>query len=217
MAPIIYLVRHAESEHNVSKDFTQRDPPLTATGLAQASTLIESFPDPASIAVVVTSPLTRTLQTTTVGFPQVLHRDAAGGAQLIIDPDLQERSDLPCDTGSGPAELHKAFPHLNFSDLGDEWFVKEGLYAADDVAVAKRAQRFRERLRDITASLEKDAEGASEGAPRSNVVVVTHGVFMKFLADDDAIDLPKAGWKAFNLDSREDGGAVLVPLVGGKS
>ena len=44
------------------------------------------------------------------------------------------------------------------------------------------------------------------------MVVVTHGAFMKFLADDNAIDLPKAGWKAFSLGSREDGGAVLVPL-----
>ena len=212
MSSIVYLVRHAESEHNVSKDFTQRDPPLTATGLAQASTLIEDFPHKASIAVVLTSPLTRTLQTTTTGFPQVLRKDAAGGAQLIIDPDLQERSDLPCDTGSGLAELNKAFPGLDFGDLKDEWFVKEGVYAADDSAVIKRAQRFRERLREIITSLEKDTKGDEESR-RTNVVVVTHGTFMKFLAEDDAIDLPKAGWKAFTVGSREDGGSVLIPSV----
>jgi broad specificity phosphatase PhoE len=211
MTSVIYLVRHAESEHNVSKDFTQRDPPLTATGLAQASALIETFPDTASIAVVLTSPLTRTLQTTAAGFPQVFRKDAAGGARLIIDPDLQERSDLACDTGSNCVELNKAFPGLDFGDLEDEWFVKEGLYAADDVAVVKRAQRFRERLREIIASLEKDGEEDDEGR-RRNMVVVTHGMFMKFLAEDDAIDLPKAGWKAFRMGSTEDGSAVLVPL-----
>ncbi|KAH7369199.1 phosphoglycerate mutase family protein [Plectosphaerella cucumerina] len=209
MPSVIYLVRHAESEHNVSKDFTQRDPPLTTTGLAQAATLTDKFPDTASIAVVLSSPLTRALQTTTVGFRQVLGKDAAGGVQLIIDPDLQERSDLPCDTGSGPAELRKAFPGVNFGNLEHEWFIKEGSYAADDAAVVERAQRFRERLRNIVATLEKDIKEDDERR-RRNVVVVTHGVFMKFLAEDDAIDLPKAGWKAFRMSSNEGGGAVLI-------
>ncbi|KAF3358686.1 hypothetical protein VdG1_05240 [Verticillium dahliae VDG1] len=140
MAPIIYLVRHAEAEHNISKDFTIRDPPLTTAGKAQASTLAATLPEPASIDVVITSPLTRTLQTTIAGFPHLARGGETGGAQLIIDADLQERSNLPCDTGS---EL-------------------------------------------------------------------THGVFMKFLAEDQSIDLPKAGWKAFGLGNREDGGAVLV-------
>ena len=212
MSSVIYLVRHAESEHNVSKDFTQRDPPLTASGLDQAATLVESFPDTASIALVLTSPLTRTLQTTTIGFPQVFRQGAAGGGvQLIVDPDLQERSDLPCDTGSGRAELEEAFPAVDFGDLEQEWFVKEGLSAADDAAVANRAQRFRDRLREVITSLEKGRKDDGQRR-RTNVVVVTHGVFMKFLAEDDAIDLPRPGWKAFRLGSREGGGAVLNPL-----
>lgn len=172
---------------------------------------MQTFPDTASIAVVLTSPLTRTLQTTTIGFPQFFHKDTAGGAQVIIDPDLQERSDLPCDTGSGRLELNEAFLGLNFEGLEDEWFLKDGLYAADDVAVAKRAQRFRDRLRDIIALLEKDGEETNEGR-RRNVVVVTHGVFMKFLAEDKAIDLPKAGWKAFRISDGGDRGAVLIPF-----
>lgn len=211
MSSVIYLIRHAESEHNVSKDFSQQDPPLTATGVAQASALSETFPNTASIAAVLTSPLTRTLQTTIAGFPQVFRKDLAGGVQFIIDPDLQERSDLPCDTGSRRSTLEEAFPDLDFGTLADHWFVKEGLYAADDVAMAKRAQRFRERLREIVASLEKNGE-AYQGLKR-NVVVVTHGVFMKFLVEDETIDLPKAGWKAFTISSRRDGGAELVPLA----
>lgn len=86
------------------------------------------------------------------------------------------------------------------------------MYAADYVAVIKRAQRFRKKLRGITASVEKDTE-RDEETRQTNVVVITHGVFMKFLADDNAIDLPKAGWKAFGLSSREDGGVVLAPLA----
>ncbi|RBQ73554.1 hypothetical protein VDGD_01601 [Verticillium dahliae] len=210
MAPIIYLVRHAEAEHNISKDFTIRDPPLTTAGKAQASTLAATLPEPASIDVVITSPLTRTLQTTIAGFPHLARGGETGGAQLIIDADLQERSNLPCDTGSERADLEKAFPHLDFGHLGEDWLVKEGFYAADDEAVAKRAQRFRDRLRDIAASLGRGGDrGGGEGRG-VNIVVVTHGVFMKFLAEDQSIDLPKAGWKAFGLGNREDGGAVLV-------
>jgi broad specificity phosphatase PhoE len=212
MSSIIYLVRHAESEHNVSKDFSQQDPPLTAAGVGQASALIQTFPDAASVAVMLTSPLTRTLQTTIASFPQVLRKDAAGSAQLIIDPDLQERSNLPCDTGSRRTTLEEAFPELDFGGLADDWFVKEGLYAADDAAVATRAQRFRERLREIVTSLEKDRGEADQGRQR-NVVVVTHGVFMKFLAKDETIDLPKAGWKAFTIGSTGDGDAELVSLA----
>jgi broad specificity phosphatase PhoE len=161
---------------------------------------------------VLTSPLKRTLQTVVAGLPQVLHKDAARRPELVIDPDLQERSDLPCDTGSGRLELSEIFPDLNFGDLDDEWFVKVGLYAADDDAVTKRAQRFRERLREISASLVKDIHSDTE-RPRTNVAVVTHGVFMKYLAEDDSIDLPKAGWKAFTVGTREDGSAVLIPSV----
>jgi broad specificity phosphatase PhoE len=205
MSPTIYLVRHAESEHNVSKDFSQRDPPLTSAGLRQASAIGEGFPDASSIAVIYTSPLTRALQTTLNGFSHTLRGKSTDGAQLIIDPDLQERSDLPCDTGSGPGELSESFPDLNFEHLDDQWFLKEGLYAANDAAVAERAQRFREKLQKVAASLENDDR-------KRSIVVVTHGVFMKFLSGDQTIDLPKAGWQAFKIVSQPDLGHVLAPV-----
>lgn len=173
--------------------------------------LAESFPDPASVAVVFTSPLARALQTTTAAFSKIIRKDAARGAQLIIDPDLQERSDLPCDTGSGRTKLSKTFPGLDFAGLGDEWFIKQGSYAADNAAVIERAQRFRNKLSKTIASVEENKDKDDTGR-RANIVVVTHGVFIKFLAEDDAIDLPKAGWKAFRLGNREGGDATLLPL-----
>ncbi|GKT96943.1 phosphoglycerate mutase family protein [Colletotrichum tofieldiae] len=178
--------------------------------MAQASALIEKFPNPASTTVVLTSPLTRTLQTTIAGFPHIIRKDAVGATQLIIDPDLQERSDLSCVTGSSRAVL-EAFPGLDFGGLVNEWFIKEGSYAADDVVVAERAQRFRDRLRDIVAALAKDGEESGKRQER-NVVVVTHGMFMKSLAEDESIDLPKAGWKSFTMGNRGNGRAVLIPL-----
>jgi broad specificity phosphatase PhoE len=211
MAPIIYLVRHAESTHNVSKDFSLRDPPLTDLGRTQASALVRNFPDPASIAVVLTSPLTRTLETTLAAFGHILDKKyvgeagaADGGARLIIDPDLQERSDLPCDTGSAQADLEARFLGLDFDVLGADWHVKAGAYAADDKAVEARAERVRRRLLDLARELDQ-----GDGTQRQDIVVVTHGVFMKFLSDDQLIDLPKAGWEAYTVISGSDGRVIL--------
>ncbi|KAL7914500.1 phosphoglycerate mutase family protein [Trichoderma velutinum] len=208
---VIYLIRHAEAEHNISKDFSQRDPPLTPAGFEQASSLAKTFPDPSSIAVVLTSPLKRTLQTTLAGFSHILAINGVGGqngsARLIIDRDLQERSDLPCDTGSERAILEKTFPNLDFTVLDTDWFVKTGTYAADDTSVILRARIFREKLWNITKSIQTDQPSSSQRA----IVVVTHGVFMQYLSQDMTIDLPKAGWKSFLIRKAPNGEVVLSP------
>lgn len=214
MASIIHLVRHAESQHNVSKDFSHRDPPLTDRGIETASHLTRTFPHSATVAVIMTSPLRRTLQTTIAGFSNVFDKESVkeggvdGGARLIIDKDLQECSDLPCDTGSGRAVLEETFPSLDFSALDDNWFTKEGSYSADDATTAVRAARVRERLRVISKSLQKDETTIGV---RRDIVVVTHGAFMKLLTGDD-IDLPKGGWKSFTVGNGENDEAILVAL-----
>ncbi|KAL7940137.1 histidine phosphatase superfamily [Trichoderma barbatum] len=123
MEPLIYLVRHAEAEHNISKEFSQRDPPLTQVGIKQASSLETTFPDPSSIAIVLTSPLKRALQTALAGFSHIiaLDRDDNGNrfrnARLMVDRDLQEKSDLPCDMGFERVLLEAAFPNVDFNTL----------------------------------------------------------------------------------------------------
>ncbi|WAO96957.1 Hypothetical protein NCS54_01465400 [Fusarium falciforme] len=215
MSSIIYIVRHAESVHNVSKDFSHRDPPLTALGITQASEVAKSFPSPDSVAAVVASPLIRAVETTLAAFAHILDKQVVGdsgtdnGARLIVDPNLQERSTLLCDTGSDRATLEKLFPNLNFGVLGDHWYEKEGAYTADDAAVEARAKVMRESLRDLTEELEKKGS-AAEG--KKDVIVVTHGAFMKFLVQDNTIDLPKAGWKAYTIGKQNDGEVTLLPV-----
>jgi broad specificity phosphatase PhoE len=206
----IYLLRHAESAHNVSKDFNHRDPGLTETGFAQAAALATTFPSLSSIGVILSSPLTRAIETALAGFGTIFSKEeqgAAAAAKLILDPDLQERSDLPCDTGSDVAVLETRFPGLDYSPLSGEgsWHAKTGAYTADDEAVAARAERVRGKLLRLARELE------ASGSERRDVVVVTHGVFMKFLAEDETIDLPKAGWKAYEAEERGNR-VVLRPL-----
>lgn len=132
------------------------------------------------MGIILTSPLQRAIQTTLAGFPHVLDKryfdqdsghGIENGASLILDPDLQERSALPCDTGSTSPALEKAFPGLGVKDLPEGWQVKEGIYASEDEAVKERARRVRSRVAELSDQL-KDEQ-------RKHIVVVTHGVFMK--------------------------------------
>ncbi|KAK0105955.1 hypothetical protein ONS95_004466 [Cadophora gregata] len=136
MASQIHLIRHAESVHNVSRDFSQLDPSLTSLGFEQAAKLDQSFPYAGRVGTTLTA------------FPSILDKryfdpssgyGVENGASLVIDPLLQERSALACDTGSDRAILEKAFPRLNFEGLGKGWPSKDGIFAADDEVVHERA------------------------------------------------------------------------------
>lgn len=213
MASTVHLVRHAESEHNISKDFSQLDPPLTTLGHTQAAQLVTTFPHPGRIAAILSSPLRRAIQTSIAGFSHVLDKryydplsglGVENGIELTLEPDLQERSALPCDTGSGRQTLEKEFSGLDLEGLSEGWQVKAGPYAADDESVRQRAKRMREKLEQLQAAL--------DGKERRDIVVVTHGVFMKFLSGEEDIDLPKAGWKSYTIGKDEEDRLLLTPV-----
>jgi broad specificity phosphatase PhoE len=214
MVSQIHLVRHAESVHNVTKDFSSLDPSLTELGIEQASQLVQRFDRSSSVGIIITSPLKRAVQTTLAGFPHVLDqrnfppgsntKGIDGGVKLIVDPDLQERSELPCDTGSDRGILENTFPSVDFSVLENGWQTKEGVYSADEAAVKARANKVRRRLAEVAEELENKQE---------DIVVVTHGVFMKFLSGDSTIDLPKAGWSSYTLGQNSAGDIILIPVV----
>jgi broad specificity phosphatase PhoE len=219
MTSRIFLVRHGESVHNVTKDFNLKDPDLTEAGQKQAESLAKTFPTPHTVAFVITSPLVRAVQTALCAFGERLTLESPledgeisidlsdNKARLLIDPDLQERSALPCDTPSEPEVLqHKTRLDVKkhiWKASGERWWVKEGPYAEDDETVAERAKVVRERLKELVEFLEK-------ASPGRDLVLVLHGVFMKFLTGDKDIDLPKAGWKAYHIKDGSDG-PVLVP------
>ncbi|KAK9234110.1 histidine phosphatase superfamily [Lipomyces kononenkoae] len=210
MAGSVHLVRHAESVHNTDHDFSRPDPELTALGRQQAADLGRGFPYSNQISVIVTSPLRRTIETTLQAFANILDKryfdessglGVSGGAELVLDPGLQERSDLPCDTGSDEQVLKSLFPNLVISGLPAGWQVKEGLYSPD--AVEERARTVR---RDLAERI-----GDSEWG---DIVVVTHGAFMKHLSGDPNIDLPKAGWRSYTIEPDDDGNFVLIAING---
>jgi hypothetical protein len=113
------------------------------------------------------------MQTTLAALPHVLDRryvdrssgyGIQDGAKLVIDPDLQEPSTLPCNTRPDSGALEKPFPRLSFERLGEGLQLKEGLYSADDEVVEERVRKMRTSLWDIIGQL-KDTE-------KKDVVVV---------------------------------------------
>ena len=99
------------------------DPVLTDLGHEQCRKLRESFPDHSKVELVVTSPLRRTIATGLEGFEPVFQ--ARDGLKLIAHPDIQETSDVPCDTGSDvnvlQAEIEKHGLPVDLGLLFDGW------------------------------------------------------------------------------------------------
>jgi hypothetical protein len=103
-----------------------------------------------NIAIVISSPLQRAIQTALTGIPFDLYKQyhgkgsgqgIDGGATFSLNPDLQERSDLLCDTGSSASELAKAFPGLSFGDSGEKWLKKSGRCGPDDDAMQAHVRK----------------------------------------------------------------------------
>lgn len=94
MAKTIYLVRHAQAEHNVAEDWSIADAPLTPLGRQQARDLNEATASglQKEVQLVVTSPLRRTMATTLDGFPEAIER-LGGRSNIILLPEAQECND----------------------------------------------------------------------------------------------------------------------------
>eukprot|EP00755_Sulcionema_specki_P022399 Sspe_Gene.76416::Locus_47742_Transcript_1_1_Confidence_1.000_Length_793::g.76416::m.76416 len=113
----LWLVRHAEGEHNVSKRYTF-DPPLTKDGWAQADDCRNAFlregAAPEAMDLVCVSPLRRTLETA-----QALFGGGSRGPPMLAIEDLRERVFSRCNWRRPREVQQKAFPRVDFGSI--EW------------------------------------------------------------------------------------------------
>jgi len=173
MPPRIHCVRHAQGFHNLNAaNHAMPDPLLTPFGEEQCRTLSKTFPYMSDIDLVVASPLKRTIYTALNSFHQVIEKKKL---RVIGLPDLQETSDLPCDTGSTVAEVVKQFQGepVDLSILQEPqnatWNNKKGKWAPHSEAIQARAKEARQWLRN---------------RPEKDIVVVTHGGYLHYFAED---------------------------------
>ncbi|KAK3673909.1 hypothetical protein LTR78_006111 [Recurvomyces mirabilis] len=204
MAPTLHLVRHAQGYHNLSvANHAIHDPSLTPFGEQQCRDLATKFPYHDGVEAVVASPIRRTIYTALLGFGGDLEKK---GLKVIGLPELQETSDLPCDTGSTPQELAKEFEGKPI-DLGlvkEGWTSKKGKWAPTGKAIEARAKEARIWLMS---------------RPEKEIVVVTHGGFLHYFTEDwaDCNRFNGTGWanteyRSYNFSSHEPAEAHLVEI-----
>jgi len=156
------LVRHGQGEHNVNKDYSLRDPELTARGRSQAESL-RGHVDLACAELLVVSPLTRAIQTAQVVWGE------RPPLPVVVTPLHSERVDEPCDVGRPKAELEAQFPFLRewggWTELPEHW------------TLSKPEDRFwrRERVPAFLAWL--------RDRPERCIAVVGHGEFFHGLTE----------------------------------
>ena len=151
----MYLCRHAQAEHNVSKDYNLPDPVLSPHGRDQASTQIapqlaaqsgERPPHP-SLQLLVSSPFRRCLQTTQLALRDVY----AAGRPVTVCTLFQECARKPCDTGSPLQVVREQYAALpaDWAEVeqveaecratGHGWYEKVGVYDPSPAALQDRA------------------------------------------------------------------------------
>ena len=168
----ILCVRHGESTFNAAvvstsgADPLHYDAPLSEVGRQQVLGARELLRDRA-IDLVITTPLTRALQTTTglfAGHPS--------SPRILVESLHRERVENSCDVGRSPALLSQAFPTLMFDHLPDIWWHhhdrpdERGVCIEPVELVQSRADAFRRFL------LQR---------PERAIAVVGHGTFFRAL------------------------------------
>lgn len=122
----IHFIRHGEAEHNKIPNFSLPDPKyyfphafykenrLTERGINQVSERKHDV-DSLHVDLVVTSPLTRALQSTTGLF-------SGRKVPIIVNSDTSEFRKQTPDFGRFTTELSREFPHINFNHLPSVWW-----------------------------------------------------------------------------------------------
>ncbi|MFF8801872.1 MULTISPECIES: histidine phosphatase family protein [unclassified Methylobacterium] len=167
----IVCIRHGESTFNAHHRATGRDPGhidarLSEQGhaqVAQARAALRDIP----FDLVVTSPLTRALQTTAGIFS-----DHPAKPALLVEVLHRECQESSCDIGRAASELAREFPDFRVDHLPETWWYAQGEAGPEGWHVEpphlfdRRVAGFREWLR---------------ARPERTIAVVGHGTFFYHL------------------------------------
>jgi len=159
----IYLIRHAESEANAAMDLDNPtyyyDARITKKGELQALKTRESLKN-INFDKYICSPLTRTLQTFSLIFPD---------KTPIIDPLVREHLFSSCDVGRQPEILKKEFKLFNFSNLNKYWW-------NNDIPINEK-KIVKENFNDIKKRMDKFKLSLNDNKSET-IALVSHGTFL---------------------------------------
>ena len=159
----IYLIRHAESEANAAVDLDNPtyyyDARITKKGEGQAlkaKNVLENI----HFDTFICSPLTRTLQTFSIIFPD---------KRPIIEPLIREHLFHSCDVGRQPGSLKKDFTSFDFSNLNDFWW--------NNNRPINEKKIVKENFNDIKNRLDKFKLWLNK-SNSNTIALVSHGTFL---------------------------------------
>ena len=159
----IYLIRHAESEANAATDLDNPkyyyDTKITKRGAGQAFKARENLKN-IEFDTYICSPLTRTLQTFSIIFPN---------KKPLIQPLIREHLYHSCDVGRQPSILKKEFPLFDFSKLNKYWW-------NNDKPINEK-KIIKENMNDIKIRLDK-FKSWLDTDNSSTIAIVSHGTFL---------------------------------------
>lgn len=168
----IIFLRHGQGQHNMApleKNRLIHDARLTDYGVQRCKAYSEGFPLKANIELYCASPMTRTIQTALCCFSDSIPRTVT--KKLLLLPDAQETTDLPCDVGSPVSTLREEFGEIIDTHLvSEEWTSKKGVYATDPSSLRARAKALRQWLWK---------------RPESEILVVSHGAILDYVVEDN--------------------------------
>lgn len=172
MAKIVHCIRHGQSTFNahyaarepdgVWSDPLHFDATLSDLGHQQVAEAALTVRDHA-YELIVTTPLTRAIQTT-LG----LFKDHPAAARIQVESLHRERLENSCDVGRAPVLLRGDFPNLAFDHLEEVWWHKDGepdhrgFVVEPTETMTRRVEHFREWL---------------AARPERLIAVVGHGTF----------------------------------------
>ncbi|KAF3484348.1 uncharacterized protein GIQ15_03672 [Arthroderma uncinatum] len=172
MPPVLHCVRHAQGFHNLNiANHVIQDPLLTPHGENQCRTLHANFPYHSQIDLIVASPLRRTIYTALHSFEDIIREKEL---KIIALPEIQETSDVPCDTGSDLADLkqeveEKGLP-VDLSLVPEDW---------ND----KTKEKWSANAKSVTARA-REARGWLKARPEKHIAMVSHGGVLHYFSED---------------------------------
>ncbi|KAE8322461.1 hypothetical protein BDV39DRAFT_209713 [Aspergillus sergii] len=142
--------------------------------------LCARFPTLDNIRLILSSPQRCAIQTALLAFSS---QAGDGSLQVVAWPEVQEASDLICDTGRDLHDIQAEYEKLpvDFALVESGWHIKQGKWAPVASRLLERAQIARQWLSQ---------------RPEKEIVVVSHGCFLHFLTDDwvNAVNSHATDW-----------------------
>ncbi|SER17519.1 Broad specificity phosphatase PhoE [Faunimonas pinastri] len=185
----ILCIRHGQSTFNAASAETGVDPlhfdaPLTELGHQQVRRAREAMRD-IPVELVVTSPLTRALQTT-----HGIFDGHPSGPRYLVEALHRERLESSCDVGRSPAELAPEHPAFSLDHLPDVWWHAEGEPDERGICV-EPLEALQARLAQFRIVL--------QGRPEQTIAVVGHGTFFfhltgRWLDNCEILELRPEQW-----------------------